>query len=1159
MKFRAGITIFDRLYPCAESSVILSMSGNYQTLIEKLDEFIRKYYKNQLIRGLIYSTGLLLLFFVCVTALEYYAHFSIVMRTVLFYLFIATSLFVLVKYMAIPLSKLYKFGKIISYEDASTIIGTHFSNVQDKLLNVLQLQQQQKDSGTAYDENSILNASIEQKTRELKPVPFTSAINLSENRRYLKYALIPVLLITVILFSAPSIITDGTKRLVKHDEYFEKEAPFQFVITNKDLKTVAQQDYELAVKLTGNEIPDNAYIEIDGNEFKLEKENIVNFKYLFKNVQKSIKFQLSADGFKSKEYELVALPNPILLNFDIALSYPKYLNKRDEVLKNTGDLVIPAGTKVRWNFNTQNTKQLRLNFNDTSFAVEPGGENTFDYSMRFFRDKTYSVTTSNQFLKSKDSVTYSINVIPDAYPQINVDETKDSTSTKKLHFRGQVRDDYGLTKLTFNYRFIVNNDSAATENYKKITTNSKALPVNTASTQDVFLYNWDLAQLGVNAGDQIEYYFEIFDNDGVTGSKSTRSQKMIFKAPTLDELAANTEKNNDKIKSDLQESISQAKDVQKALSDLERKVAEKKDLSWEEKKKMQDLLDKQKQLQKKVENIKNQNAQNNEQKNEYTPPDEEMMEKQRQLEELFDKVMTPEMKQKYDELQKLLQQMDKDKVQDALEKMKMDNKDIMKELDRNLEIFKQMEVEQKQQENIDKLNDLAKKQDDLARESENKKTDPKQEKTKQDSLNKRFEDLKKDIKDLEKKNSELEEPKQMDNTDKQQQDIQKEMENSSEQLNQGQKKDAGKSQKSAAQQMQQMSQQMQQSQQQQQQQQEGEDMDKLRGLLENILQLSFSQEALMGEVSKTKPNDPQYYKLNQKQKKLQDDARMVDDSLLALAKRVPQIKTSVLRETDAIDMNMGKAIEEINESQTPSFDGRNHKDEAMSRQQFAMTSINNLALMLNEALSDMQAQAKKKSGKPGNGSCNKPGGSGQKPSMANMRQMQEQLNKQIQQLKEGMAKGSKKPGEKQGSGMGGNSQELAKLAAQQEAIRRELGKMNDQINKDGNGAGNLSKLMDKMDQTETDLVNKMLSDETIKRQQEILSRMLESEKAEKEREMEEKRQSNEAKSENYSNPAEFLEYNRLKQKETELLKTVPPSLNPFYKSKVNQYFTNFED
>ena len=125
------------------------------------------------------------------------------------------------------------------------------------------------------------------------------------------------------------------------------------------------------------------------------------------------------------------------------------------------------------------------------------------------------------------------------------------------------------------------------------------------------------------------------------------------------------------------------------------------------------------------------------------------------------------------------------------------------------------------------------------------------------------------------------------------------------------------------------------------------------------------------------------------------------------------------------------------------------------------------------------------------------------------------------------------------------------------AIRQELQKMSDQIEKDGKGAGGMSKLLDKMEETETDLVNKMLSIETIKRQEEILTRLLESEKAEKEREMDEKRQSNEAKNENFSNPNEFLEYNMLKQKETELLKTVPPSLSPFYKTKVNQYFNNF--
>src|ERR1035437_6249772 len=260
---------------------------NYQSLIEKLDGFIRKYYKNQLLRGLIYSMGLVLLFFISLTVLEYYAHFNAAIRTVLFYSFIASSGFILVKYIAIPLSKLYKLGQLISHEEAAKIIGKHFSNVQDKLLNVLQLQQQETSISNLTPQYALLEASINQKIKELKPIPFTSAIDFSENKKYLKYAFIPVLLITVILFSAPSIIRDGTKRLVKHAEFFETEAPFQFVITNSDLKTVAQQDFELKVKLTGNEVPDIVYVEIDGNEFNLHKADIVSFNYLFKNVQKN--------------------------------------------------------------------------------------------------------------------------------------------------------------------------------------------------------------------------------------------------------------------------------------------------------------------------------------------------------------------------------------------------------------------------------------------------------------------------------------------------------------------------------------------------------------------------------------------------------------------------------------------------------------------------------------------------------------------------------------------------------------------------------------------------------------------------------------------------------------------------------------------------------
>ena len=141
----------------------------------------------------------------------------------------------------------------------------------------------------------------------------------------------------------------------------------------------------------------------------------------------------------------------------------------------------------------------------------------------------------------------------------------------------------------------------------------------------------------------------------------------------------------------------------------------------------------------------------------------------------------------------------------------------------------------------------------------------------------------------------------------------------------------------------------------------------------------------------------------------------------------------------------------------------------------------------------------------------------------------------------------------------GTSKQLSELAAQQEALRRELQKMGGEMDKSGkSGNGELKKIADNMEKTETDLVNKRITQETLNRQQEIMTRLLEAEKAEREREQDEKRQSNEAKNQDNRNPNSFIEYNLLKQKEAELLKTVPPALNSFYKTKVNEYFNTFE-
>jgi hypothetical protein len=184
--------------------------------------------------------------------------------------------------------------------------------------------------------------------------------------------------------------------------------------------------------------------------------------------------------------------------------------------------------------------------------------------------------------------------------------------------------------------------------------------------------------------------------------------------------------------------------------------------------------------------------------------------------------------------------------------------------------------------------------------------------------------------------------------------------------------------------------------------------------------------------------------------------------------------------------------------------------------------------------------------------------------MAKMKAQQEALQKQLEEMRKGMEKG-KKPGEKPGQqnpggmGMPGMSQQLANLAAQQAAIRKEMQKLGQELNKDGSGAGNgINKLAEEMEKNERDIVNKNITPETMRRQQDIMTRLLEHEKAERERELDQKRTSNEGRDMPPPDPARYFDHQRQRAREAELLRTVPPGLKPYYRDRVNAYFGTFD-
>ena len=1132
---------------------------------QNLDRFIRKYYKNRMIKGIIYALALLLSLFLVMALLEHFGYFGTTVRAILFWCYLLASVCLLVYYVFVPLAKMFRLGKVISYEEAAKIIGRHFPEVQDKLLNLLQLQEKGDVSS-----DDLLAAAIAQKTAQLKPVPFQNAVDIKSNRKYLKYLAIPVVVILLLLLVSPSVITGSSHRIAHYNTQFEKPAPFSFVVENPSLEVAQQEDFELHVLVDGNAVPAEAFINIEGNVYRMRQVDKTHYSYQFKTVQRSCDFHLEAAGVTSTQYRLTVFPKPAVVDFRVLLSYPAYTLKLQETLLNEGDLVVPQGTSVRWLFQTKDVDTLYFFVNEDVKRLVPDDNGRVSLTIRALQSFTYGFAAANHYAPVSDTLGYAVTAIEDLSPMIAVVEMHDSLVDDRLFFHGRIKDDYGFTKLEFK---LVKTNVQDTSKKEVL---AYGIGITRETVQE-FNYSTDLSDIELGPGDKLVYYFEVWDNDGIHGPKSATSQQFELQVPTEKELDNILDRNSNEAQERAQQSMSELKKMQQEINELMRKLVDKKEFDWQDKKDLQELAKKQQQVKEMLQQMQQQLNENKKLEQKYRDQSEQLMEKQRELERLMNEVMNEEMKQMMEQIDKMMQELDKKKVQEQLEQLKLDNQDLEKQLDQNIELMKRLEMEKKVEEAVRKTEELAEKQRELSYKTEAAKSKDDKDKLlkEQQKLSEQYDQLKQELNQIQQDYKKIDndlnfklDKELMDKIDQNQQGAEKSLEK-------GKSKDASKQQKEASEQLDQLSEQLAEAQVDLEQQDLAEDAEQIRRLLKNLVQLSFNQESLIGKVRNTFIQDPQYQSIIVGQNKIKDDFRGVEDSLRAIAKRQLNVARVINKYLGEVNSNVARSMSELlNMNQT--FYGTYKNSQASTSMQYAMTAFNNLALVMAESLDQMQNQMRqnqqkkqnsncKNQGMKKSGNCSNPGKG--KPSAKSMKQMQQELNKQMESLKKQLDKqgkdskpnGRKKIGDKSSMQM---SEEFARMAAQQEMIRRMMQEYGQEMKQGDAGNAKLAReidqMMKQMEQTENDLVNKVITQQTINRQQQIMTRMLEHEKAEMQREKEERRESREGKEMGHQPSASDLEqFKRMQEKNMELFRTVPPTLSPYYKAKVNDYFYKF--
>jgi len=1100
------------------------MADSYSILLQKLDAFTRKYYLNKLLRGLLLFTALIIAIYLVISFGEYKFFFSTVIRKILLYSFAFMACITGVLWIIVPILHYFKLGNILSKQQAAQIIGVHFSPVKDKLLNILELKSIYND----FAKNELVEASIQQKIDQIKLIPFSQAIDLSHNKKWLKYVIPPILLLSVVALIAPNILQESNYRLVNPNVKFKKKAPFDFFVDLPAKKSIQYQDVVVSAYTKGAIIPADLYLIYENNEYKLSKNSTEKFEYTFINAQKDINFQLRSGEYYSEEYIIPIHKKPLVTNFVLHAKFPAYTGKNEISLHNTGDLTVPVGTILSWKFNTSHADNMQMYIQGLPTPLTSAENGVFVTSHKVISNFRYSLLVGNRDVVSTDSLTFNVAAIEDQYPAISVEQFGDSAITRYKYFIGNISDDYGFNRLEFHYRII--GDKGKIREAKKVNINYKK-----ATTVSDFSYNIDIKNYNLQPGDKLDYYFEVWDNDAVKGSKSTRSVTFTYQKPTLEQIEDVNEKNGEEIKEDLEVSQKAVKNLSQEIKDLKNKLAAKKNLAWEDKMQIEQLMNKHQELTRNLEDIKDKMQENQSNEEEYKKQQEEILDKQEKLQQMMDELLSDEMKDLMKQLEEMLQKMEQNNAFERLENMEMSNQNINKELDKMLELYKQLEFEQKVKDNIEKLDKLAQQQEDAAKKSQDDKNQSPQLKEQQDKLNDTFDKIADDLKKMDQLNKELNSPMDLSDMQEEMDEISEEMDKSSDELNNNDKNKASQSQKSASGKMKKMSKKLSDKFSDMQSDQLAEDIDAIRRLLENLIRLSMEEEALFTQVKKTSTDNPKYLTLIQEQYKLKDDARLIDDSLTALGKRQFEIQSIITDELYKMRRDLDKSIQQL--------EGR-QKNSALISQQYVMTSANNLALLLSESMDNMQQQ--QNSGSPGSGSCKKPGGKGgSKPSPSMLKQLQNQMGEDLKKMGEKLKNGEdpKKMGK-----------DFAQMAERQAALREALRRMRDEMSQQQKDATGINDLMDKMDKNETDLVNRKVNTETLKRQKEIETRMLEFEKAMREQGEEEQRKSNTAQDIPHALPPQLQEYLDKKDSQEDFYKTLPPHLKPFYKNIVEKYY-----
>ncbi len=1022
--------------------------------------------------------------------------------------------------------------------DLALRVGKSHPEVKDRFANALQVYHETaQDSQNGAITRQLAGVALDDAYQAVEPIIFSHIIDRATPKRRLTAAGLAIIMAAAVWGLAPNFMAQGAAILLAPHRT-PKALALQFEVQPGDTEIIKGQSLRVVARMN-RLVAETAQLEWRQTDGRATEQAAMaraasgaasQFAHTLENIREPLSYRIHLDGDNSRWYNVNVIEPPMARSLRVTVKFPNYTGRQPlELDENVGDILALPGSTVSVRITPNKPiahASLVFSYGEVMSLAAAGDDFRGEFTVR--RQGTYQIALKDQKgLANADAIQYRLELETDQAPAVQLtfpgrDADLDESMRMPLVIEGE--DDYGFSKLQIVYEIL---EGGAPEGKRGV----MAVPISNKNSR-AFREQpiWDLSPLNLLPEDVVRYYAEVFDNDVISGPKSGRSEMFHLRFPSMYEMYQEIASAQEEASQDLQAMYEQAKKTKEEIDKLAQEMKKDPNLNWEQKQKLAESAGATQKMQEQVQQLqeKLQDMIDTMERNDLLSP--QTLEKYMELQKLLQEMKSPELQKALEEMQKAMQNLDPEKLQEAMKNFQFSQDEFLKSLERTINLLKQVQAEQQLDEAIKKTEDLLERQQEVNQEAAKNPSPEKRDELadketgmKQDaqSLEKSLGDLNKLMQQLQQQGpaEKIESAAQMMNSP----DLAGEMQQMANKMQQGNMSQAQQSGQRIAGTLQQMQQALQGAQKEMSESNRREVMQALQRSSSDLVQLSKQQEQLLKQSAGMNSSSPQLNQAADRQQELMSGLQRAGEQLFQLSQKSFAVTPDIARA-------MGKAMNEMQAARNE-LEQRNGQG-AAERQGQAMQALDQAVAGLRQSMQQ---------------------GAGMSMAMGFEQFMQRMMG--LSGKQQGINQETQGLGE-QGMEAMQRQAAMARLAAEQAAVKKSLEQLMQEFGQRGEVLGRLDQTAKDMEEVVKELQQNRANRQTVERQQQILSRMLDAQRSMRERDHSKERQAQTGK--NYravdpgSLPADLGEKkSRLYE---DLMRAMRENYTRDYKDLIQRYF-----